>query len=130
MSTQLKSAADADISKQRLLDEYLNDTRTVYTVLRSVSASGMTRHISLLVAGIDNTGKPALFDITYHASKVLGDKLSERDGHRTIKVNGCGMDMGFHLVYSLSRVLFNAPVDGYDDKSNPDHGYVLSQRWI
>jgi hypothetical protein len=120
MSTQLKSA-ERDLSKERLLEEYLTDTRTVYTVLRSVSASGMTRHISLLVAGIDNTGKPALFDITYHASKVLGDKLSERNGHRTIKVNGCGMDMGFNLVYSLSSVLFAG-----QDRA----GYELSQRWI
>jgi hypothetical protein len=112
---------DQDLSTQRLLDEYLTDTRTVYTVLRSASASGMTRHISLLVAGIDNAGKPALFDITYHASKVLGDKLSERNGHRTIKVNGCGMDMGFHLVYNLSSVLFAG-----QDRA----GYILSHRWI
>jgi hypothetical protein len=112
---------DQDASKERLLEEYLTDTRTVYTVLRSVSASGMTRHISLLVAGIDNTGKPALFDITYHASKVLGDKLSERNGYRTIKVNGCGMDMGFNLVYNLSSVLFAG-----QDRA----GYKLSQRWI
>ena len=120
MTTQLKSA-ERDLSKERLLEEYLTDTRTVYTVLRSVSASGMTRHISLLVAGIDNAGKPALFDITYHASKVLGDKLSERNGHRTIKVNGCGMDMGFHLVHNLSSVLFAG-----QDRA----GYELSQRWI
>lgn len=112
---------DQDLSKQRLLEEYLTDTRTVYTVLRSVSASGMTRHISLLVAGIDNAGKPALFDITFHAAKVLGDKLQERNGHRTIKVNGCGMDMGFHLVYSLSSVLFAG-----QDRA----GYELKQRWI
>ena len=112
---------DQDASKELLLDEYLTDTRTVYTILRSVSASGMTRHISLVVAGLDNKGKPALWDITYHASKVLGDKLHERNGHRTIKVNGCGMDMGFHLVYSLSSVLFAG-----DDRA----GYELKQRWI
>jgi hypothetical protein len=112
---------DRDLSTQRLLEEYLTDTRTVYTILRSVSASGMTRHISLVVAGLDNTGAPALFDITYHASKVLGDKLNERNGHRTIRVNGCGMDMGFHLVYNLSSVLF-----ADQDRA----GYVLSHRWI
>ena len=112
---------DQQLSKQRLLSEYLNDTRTVYTVLRSVSASGMTRHISLVVAGLDNTGEPALFDITYHVSKVLGDKLNERNGYRTIKVNGCGMDMGYHLVHNLSSVLYAG-----QDRA----GYVLSHRWI
>ncbi len=112
---------DQALSKERLLEEYLTDTRTVYTVLRSVSASGMTRHISLVVAGVGNDGKPAVYDITYHASKVLGEKLQERNGHRTIRVNGCGMDMGFHLVYELSSVLFAG-----QDRA----GYVLSQRWL
>lgn len=112
---------DQDLSKERLLSEYLNDTRTVYTILRSVSASGMTRHLSLVVAGIGNDGAPALYDITYHAAKVLGDKLQDHKGHRTIKVNGCGMDMGFHLVYELSSVLFAG-----QDRA----GYVLSHRWL
>jgi hypothetical protein len=35
-------------------------------------------------------------------ARVLGEKL--RDGG--LGVGGCGMDMGFHLVYSLSRALF------------------------
>jgi hypothetical protein len=112
---------DKDLSTQRLLEEYLTDTRTVYTILRSVSASGMTRHISLVVAGLDNTGAPALYDITYHAAKVLGEKLQDHKGHRTIRVNGCGMDMGFHLVYELSSVLFAG-----QDRA----GYVLSHRWL
>jgi hypothetical protein len=112
---------DKELSRERLLSEYLTDTRTVYTILRSVSASGMTRQISLVVAGVGNDGQPALYDITYHAAKVLGDKLNERNGHRTIRVNGCGMDMGFHLVYNLSSVLFAG-----QDRA----GYVLSHRWI
>ncbi len=121
IQAQLKRVSDSDLSKERLLNEYLSDTNTVYTVLRGVSSSGMTRHISLVVAGLDNTGKPALYDITYHASKVLGDKLTERDGHRVIKVQGCGMDMGFHLVYSLSSVLY---------AGQERAGYVLSHRWL
>lgn len=121
IQAQLKRVSDSDLSKDRLLSEYLNDTNTVYTILRGVSSSGMTSHISLVVAGLDNTGKPALYDITYHASKVLGDKLTERDGHRVIKVQGCGMDMGFHLVYSLSSVLFAG-----QDRA----GYVLNHRWL
>lgn len=117
-TTTIKEGA---LSKDRLLEEYLTDTRTVYTVLRSVSASGMTRHISLVVAGLDNTGAPALFDITYHASKVLGEKLQDRNGYRAIKVNGCGMDMGYHLVHNLSSVLYAG-----QDRA----GYVLSHRWL
>lgn len=29
-------------------------------------------------------------------------------------MNGCGMDMGFHLVYSLSRVLFSPKQGGFE----------------
>lgn len=121
--SKLSKSDERDLSKERLLEEYLTDTRTVYTVLRSVSASGMSRHISLMVAGLNHEGKPALFDITYHASKVLGEKLQERNGRRAIRVSGAGMDMGFHTVYTLSSVLYRGAVEG-------DAGYALRQEWL
>lgn len=121
IDAQLRGITDQELASERLLKDYFNDTRTVYTILRSVSSSGMTRHISLVVAGVNDEGKPDLYDITYLAAQALGDKLQERNGHRTIKVNGCGMDMGFHLVYNLSSVLF---------KGEERAGYKLSQRWL
>ena len=121
IEAQLRGITDQELASERLLKDYFNDTRTVYTILRSVSSSGMTRHISLVVAGVNDEGKPDLYDITYLAAQALGDKLQERNGHRTIKVNGCGMDMGFHLVYNLSSVLFHGQERA---------GYKLSQRWL
>ena len=121
IEAQLRGITDQELASERLLKDYFNDTRTVYTILRSVSSSGMTRHISLVVAGVNDEGKPDLYDITYLAAQALGDKLQERNGHRTIKVNGCGMDMGFHLVYNLSSVLFHGQERA---------GYKLSQRWM
>ena len=121
IAAQLRRTTDKELSKDRLLEEYLKDTDTVYTILRSVSSSGMTSHISLVVAGLDSNGAPAVYDITYHASMVLGDKLQERNGYRTIKVNGAGMDMGFHLVYNLSSVLYHGQERA---------GYKLSHRWL
>jgi hypothetical protein len=59
-------------------------------------------------------------DITYTVAIALGDKPKDKNGHRVIRVNGCGMDMGFHLVYSLSSVLY-----GSEDRA----GYKLSQEW-
>jgi hypothetical protein len=79
---------------------------TVYTVLRHVSASGMSRDIDLYVFR-DN--KPQY--LTNYAATALDWPMSKNKG---IKVGGCGMDMGFHLVYSLSSVLFRegfAPSD-------------------
>ena len=44
----------------------------------------------------------------------LGYKLKDNGA---IFVKGCGMDMGFHVIYSLSQTLFN-------------DGYAIKQRWI
>jgi hypothetical protein len=121
IEAQLKGITDKDLSAQRLISDYLNETNTVYTVLRGVSSSGLTQYLSLMVAGLDHAGKPDVFNVTWHASNVLGEKLHDRDGHRVIKVQGGGMDLGFHLVYSLSSVLYAG-----QDRA----GYVLSHRWF
>ena len=122
IESQIKGVTDSQLSKERLLEEYLvGDNLTVYTILRGSSSSGLTHYISLVCVALDNTGKPAIYDITWHASKVLGDKYTDRDGHRSIKVQGGGMDMGFHLVYSLSSVLY---------AGQERAGYVLSHRWL
>ncbi len=104
-----------DTDKKFLLDTIGMD-RKVYCILRHVSKSMMTRRISLIVIK-DN--KP--YDITWAAAKVLGMKM-HRDDH-AIVIQGGGMDMGFHLVYTLSRCLF-------DDVTKTDPGYILEQDWI
>jgi hypothetical protein len=107
---------DREYAKEHLLTHYLKEGSKVYTILRSVSSSGMTRNISLVIANGSE-----IIDITYYAAHAMSDKVSESKGHRVIKVNGCGMDMGFHLVYNLSSVLFAG-----QDRA----GYVLKQGWI
>lgn len=126
----------------KTLREWLQPGDTVRTILRHVSRSGMQRAISL-VATVDN--EP--FDITWLAARAMRDRIDQN--HGGIVVGGCGMDMGFHLVYNLSRTLFP---DGYactgescpgNDHSNPPHparvagsmthgdgGYALRQRWL
>jgi len=47
--------------------------------------------------------------------------LTEKNGQRVLRVGGCGMDMGFHIVYSLSLALYGSANDG---------GYTLSQEWL
>ena len=89
-------------AKERLAD-CLKPGDTIYTILRHVSQSGMMRHISLYVFR-DN--KPVYLD--YNVSQLLGCPLAKREG---LKRSGCGMDMGFDLVYSLSHAIFG---DGYE----------------
>jgi hypothetical protein len=121
MATTLSKAAqarqDQDYAREQLLTHYLSENTRVYTILRHVSSSGMSRDISLLVADSDES----ISDITYYAAAAMGNRLIERNGFRAIRVNGCGMDMGFHLVYNLSSVLFHGQERA---------GYLLKQEWI
>jgi len=121
IAAQLRGITDKELSKERLLEDYLKETKTVYTVSRGVSSSGLTHYVSLMVPGLDHEGKPDLFNITWHASNVLGDKLHDKHGHRVLKLQGGGMDLGFNVVYNLSSVLYAG-----QDRA----GYVLKHRWL
>lgn len=116
LSKRAQDQLDRDYAKEHLLTHYVKEGVKVYTILRHVSASGMSRDISLVIA---QGGE--IIDITYYAAHAMGDKVKESKGHRVIKVSGAGMDMGFHLVYNLSSVLFHGQERA---------GYVLKQGWI
>lgn len=103
---------DKEYGREKLCEHYLTQGQKIYTILRSVSASGMTRHISLVIVADGE-----LYDITYYAAAALGESLYETTGHRTIRQNGAGMDMGFNLVYNLASVLYG-------------DGYALKQAWL
>ena len=109
---------DQAYAVERLLSYYLKEGDRVYTLNRHTSASGMSRDLSLFIAKGDE-----IQDVTYYAAHALGWRLVERNGRRAIRVQGCGMDMGFHLVYTLSSVLYRGAVEG-------DAGYALRQEWL
>lgn len=119
LSKAAQKKADREEAKDRLASYYLKPGAKVYTVVRSVSSSGMSRTMSLYVV-IDGQ----LCNITYHAAKALDYSLVDVNGSRVMRVGGCGMDMGFHAVYSLSAFLFR------DLNLDGDPGYLLKQEWI
>lgn len=75
------------------LQELLQDTKTVYGIVRHVSASGMQRRIDLYTIK-DN----APIYLSGIAANVLDWKLSDKGG---VIVRGCGMDMVFHFATSM-----------------------------
>jgi len=79
--------------------EYCKPGTRIYTILRHVSSSGMSRSIDCLV--IDTDGKPYM--ITHHVARVLGYPIDRKNGG--VKVSGCGMDMGYAIVNDLSYKL-------------------------
>ena len=108
MKTEKEEAIDR-------LKGWLAPGDTVYTVLRHTSRSGMSRLIDLYAFRTDDAGKLFKVYLSYNAATVLGWKYD--DGKHAMKVGGCGMDMGFHAVYTLSRALFG-------------DGYALNHEWI
>lgn len=82
------------------LKQWIPEGSTVYTIVRKVSRSGMQRQISLVVF-VD--GRP--IHPNYAASIVLGERIKRGGMKDALVVNGCGMDMGFHLVNSLEHAL-------------------------
>lgn len=91
---------------------------TIYTIIRHVSKSGMTRRIDLFVI---RKNRP--WRLSHYVADLEGYRV-HRDGG--ITVQGCGMDMGFHLVHNLSYALH-----GHKETARVDHpGYSLKHEWI
>lgn len=77
---------------------------TVYTALRSVAPNGMSRHITVAVPLKRNDGSLYIRNITNLVGRAIGYRVSDKT--EALVVGGTGMDMGFHVVYGLSRTLF------------------------
>lgn len=108
------------------LHELLKPGDTVCTILNHVSRSGMMRHISLVIARDSE-----IIDITWLAARALDMKRADNGG---IKISGCGMDMGFSLVYSLGATMWpngtKKPHGTRNGQPDYDGGYALNHRWI
>jgi len=125
MATKAQKAEQAEALEE--LRNSLSPGDVVYCVLRHVSRSGMKRVISLFVI---RGGE--LCRISWSVSQALGWKLDT--AHNGIAVTGCGMDMGFHLVYSLGQALWpnGTPKPHGTRNGQPDSagGYALKARWV
>ena len=119
---------------KKYLLEQIKPGDELYTILRSVSRSGMSRHISVL---------HGTYEISHLVTKVLEERRADDGG---LVISGCGMDMGFEVVYNLGRALYP---DGFtcvgqnchsndhrngDRNYKPHHhndgGYAFEQRWL
>jgi hypothetical protein len=137
----------------RNLRGMLKPGMTVYTILRHCSASGMLRVIDLVIPVKEYTDVyPKLDDgktdwdakpkrkytgmgfrtLSWNAARAMNDTFDrQREG---IKVSGCGMDMGFHLVYNLGATLWpkgtKKPHSSRNGEPDTSGGYALKQRWL
>lgn len=98
------------------LREWFPKGSTVYTILRKVSASGMSRQISVVCLRIDGD-KIVDLHPNWSVAKVLGRRLNKGGAHDALVIGGCGMDMGFEIAYSLGAAIHG-------------DGYSLKHRWL
>jgi len=108
----------------------------LYTVLKHVSQSGMMRHIDVIA--IDD-GKP--ININWQVEKLGTYKRAssyQAKNSDSLRVEGCGMDMGFQVVYGISYNVFKdydiakIKVKGRngDQYETTDAGFIISQQWL
>ena len=131
------------------LRKILKPGMTVYTVLRHRARSGMSRSISLVIperadvypcypnGEIDYDAKPKrtgleVNSIDYWAARARGYLIDDK--HGGLRTQGCGMDMGFALVYNLGATLWpkGTPKPHGRRNGEPDSagGYALKHRWL
>ena len=100
---------------------------TVYSVLRHVSASGMSRSIDFYIIKNDQP-----LWITGTIANLLGIKRSNSGEGVTIK--GCGTDVGFGVVYNIGKTIWPEgtpePHGTRTGQPDSDGGYALKQAWI
>jgi hypothetical protein len=91
----------------------------VTTTIKHVTRSGMGRVIAVIGY---NAEKGRVLNVSHDVARVLGWRYD--NDRRGVFVDGCGMDMAFHLTYTLSRALYAASDGG--ERS----GYLLNQNTI
>lgn len=99
----------------------------IYAIVRHVSRSGMQRSISLTIAR-----KGEIESLDFWASRALDLRIDRKNGG--IKIDGCGMDMGFQLVYMLGSALWphgtSKPHGRRNGEPDSTGGYALKHVWL
>ncbi len=138
MATRLTKAQQAE--KQEAIEklrEYFKPGDTILVILRHVARSGMSRSISVMNDG---------WDESYLVARALERTIDQNNGG--VKCGGAGMDMGFEIIHSLSYALYpeydciktedrRCPSADHYNSSTRDNpparhkdGYALSHRWL
>lgn len=77
-----------------LLKKEINKNTVLIIVIKSVSPSGMTRRMRVVINN---------WDVSYYVAALIDYPYNDKG----ILVGGCGMDMAFHLASSITIALYN-----------------------
>jgi len=116
------------------LRELLNKSgRVVYGIIKGVSRSGMSRDIDFYCFTCED-GKIVKNWLSHRIAGLLNYPFNDKK--ECIKVNGCGMDMIFSVVYNLGSVLYpngdGETITGRNGDKEPetDGGYLLKHDYL
>jgi|SRR6185503_12807943 len=127
------------------LREIVKPGDTLTTVLRHVSRSGMSRRIDVYKFSPEPTSQGGVH--RHWLSPLISRACGYSMKNEALVVGGCGMDMGFAVVYDVSQALYGRGT-GYEcsgDKcpssshhngrkrnkgERHDDGYAVSQDWL
>ena len=115
--TTRRYSKDETLEALTTLRDTLTPGRTVYTKITHVSRSGMSRSIECYLA----EGRDNLTDITWQVARATNARLDPH--HGGIIMGGCGMDMGYALVYNLGRTLYPDGVPCTGSRGYNPHTY-------
>lgn len=101
---------------KRLKNYGIKKGSNIFSYVRSVSPSGMSRQIKFFIAKDSE-----IYDITRDIALITSN-LFKRDNW-TLSISGCGMDMCFAVVYDLASIIFKDDEANEEDKK--DKGYWL-----
>lgn len=115
----------------RELRKLLGPGTTVYTVLRHVARSGMSRNIDCFAMRRRRGHSCVPRCISMLVSDAI-DYPTASDG--SVKVGGSGMDMGYAIVYALGSALWpdgtRKPHGTRNGEPDSTGGYALHHEWI
>ena len=112
------AVGDVSYGFRHLLD--LPKGSTLWTQLVKVSASGMSRVINVMTFECQKDEPHTIQRSMVRVLELSGcakDADQERKWGGDYRVGGCGMGMGFHLVYELGHLVHG-------------DGYYFTQRWV
>lgn len=112
-----RAAEQARYDAIEAIRELIGDRPTpeIYVSVRHINRLGDARVIACYLPYQRTDGGYGIWHISHRVATALGLRYSDR--HEGVTVSGGGMDMGFHLVSSLSRAL-----TGND--------YAIGHRWL
>ncbi len=125
------------------LRKVLKPGQTIHFVVTHVARSGMQRSIEFYIPVMSRTWdnkrnsglggyrrEMTIERITWEMSRALGYRIDQKNGG--LIVGGCGMDMGFHCVYTLGAKLWpkgtRTPHGTRNGQPDNTGGYALKSR--